>query len=121
MSGFAFPPARPGDSFRFHVSDVVEVPLRGYLLRLRLLEGSPRISELGPGRFLRLRAPDGTERAVRVQDFAVIGGRATQARMERTRELDVVISREDALAGGRAIGIGWVVVGTTRSAGERAA
>jgi len=121
MSGFAFPPAHPGDAFRFRVSDVVEVPLRGYLLRLRLLEGSPRVSELGPGRYLRLRAPDGEERVVRVRDYAVVGGKATQARLERTRELDVVISREDALAGGRPIRSGWVVVGTARSAGERAA
>lgn len=121
MSGFAFPPGQPGDSFRFRISDVVEVPLRGYLLRLRLLEGSPRVSELGPGRSIRLRAPDGTEREVRVMDFAVTGGRATQARMERTRELDLVISREDALAGGRAIEIGWMVVGSAHGSGRRAA
>jgi hypothetical protein len=97
--------------------------MRGYLLRLRLLEGSPRISELGPGRRLRLRAPDGAERVVRVQDFAVVGGRATQARLERTRELDVIISREDALAGGRAVEIGWMVIGTAAGSGsaERAA
>jgi hypothetical protein len=121
MSGFAFPPGRSGDSFRFRVSDAVEIPMRGYLLRLRLLEGSPRISELAPGRRLRLRAPDGAERVVRVQDYAVVGGRATQARLERTRELDIVISREDALAGGRPIGIGWMVVGTAAGAEERAA
>lgn len=121
MSGLVNPPARPGDSFRFRVSDVVEVPLRGYLLRLRLLEGSPRVSELGPGRHLLLRAPDGTERGVRVLDYSVVGGKATQARLERTRELDIVISRGDALAGGRPIEIGWVVVGAARSAGERAA
>jgi hypothetical protein len=122
MSGFAFPPGRTGESFRFRISDAVEVPMRGYLLRLRLLEGSPRISELAPGRRLRLRAPDGTERVVRVQDYAVVGGRATQARLERTRELDIVISREDALAGGRPVTIGWMVVGSAAAgAGERAA
>jgi hypothetical protein len=58
---------------------------------------------------------------VRVLDFAVVGGRATQARLERTRELDVVISQEDARAGGRTVGIGWLVVGTATGAGERAA
>jgi hypothetical protein len=121
MSGFAFPPGRTGESFRFRISDAVEVPGRGYLLRLRLLEGSPRIAELSPGRRLRLRAPDGAERVVQVLDYAVIGGRATQARLERTRELDVVISRADALAGGRAVAIGWLVVGTAAGAGERAA
>lgn len=121
MSGFAYPPSYPGDSFRFSVSDVVEIPHGGYLLRLRLLEGSPRVSELGPGRHLRLRAPDGSERVIRVQEFSVVGGRVTQARLERTRELDIIVSREDVLAGGRPIEIGWVVVGAARSAGGRAA
>lgn len=95
--------------------------MRGYLLRLRLLEGSPKVSELRPGQQVVLRAPDGTERLVRVRDFSVTGGRATQARLERTRELDIVISREDALAGGRPVTIGWYVVGTAASAKGRAA
>lgn len=110
-----------GGSFRFRVSDAVEVPARGYLLRLRLMEGSPSMAELKPGRLLRLRAPDGEERLVRIQDHAITGGRATQARLDRTRELDVIISRADALQGGRPVAIGWVVDGTASSTGERAA
>jgi hypothetical protein len=123
MTNFSAAPGRhPGDSFRFRVSDAVEVPLRGYLLRLRLLEGAPRITDLRPGRFLRLRAPDGAERIVRVLDYAVTGGRASQTRLERARELDVIISREDALRGGRPVAIGWMVVGTAAAgANERAA
>lgn len=107
-------------AFRFRVSDAVDVPHRGVLLRLRLLEGRPSLDELRPGRRLVLRSPDGEERRVRVQDYSVTGGRATQARLERTRELDVVISRADAYQGGRRVEIGWLVVGAA-GAGERAA
>ncbi len=103
------------------MSDAVEVPHRGVLLRLRLMEGVPALAELRPGRYLRLRAPDGEERWVRVLDFAIIGGRATQARLERTRELDVVISKADARQGGRPVEIGWLVVGAASRADERAA
>ncbi|HEX6938120.1 MAG TPA: hypothetical protein VF158_01815 [Longimicrobiales bacterium] len=110
-----------GGSFRFRVSDAVEVPHRGMLLRLRLMEGLPSIAELGPGRYLRLRAPDGAERWVQVLDFAIVGGRPTQARLERTRELDVVVPMADAHRDGRTIEIGWQVVGTAARAGERAA
>lgn len=108
-------------SFRFRVSDAVEVPLRGWLLRLRLLEGAPALSELRPGHFLRLRAPDGEVRDVRIIDYSITGGRATQARLERTRELDVVISKADARRGGRPIEIGWMVVGASPDASERVA
>lgn len=109
------------DPFRFRVSDAVEVPMRGYLLRLRLMEGSPSMSELKKGRFIVLRAPDGEERTVRIQDHAITGGRATQARLERTRELDVIISDEDALQGGRPVAIGWYVVRTASDRNGRAA
>jgi hypothetical protein len=110
-----------GASFRFRVSDAVDVPHRGMLLRLRLMEGTPSIADLRPGRYLLLRSPDGVERWVRVLDFAIVGGRATQARLERTRELDIVISQADAHRDGRPIEIGWQVVATAASAGERAA
>lgn len=95
--------------------------MRGYLLRLRLMEGSPSMTELRPGGHLLLRAPDGEEREVRIQDHAITGGRATQARLDRTRELDVIISHADALRGGRPITIGWSVVGVSAGQGKRAA
>ncbi|HEX7051118.1 MAG TPA: hypothetical protein VF188_13000 [Longimicrobiales bacterium] len=120
----AFRSARAGDSgeaFRFRVSDAVEVPLRGVLLRLRLLDGAPSMADLRPGRMLRLRAPDGEERWVRIQSIAVTGGRATQARLDRTRELDVVISKADAQRDGRRVGIGWLAVGAAAASDERAA
>jgi hypothetical protein len=97
-----------GGPFRFRVSDVVEVPLRGVLLRLRLVDGKPSMNDLGVGASLRLRSPDGVERDVRVTAHAVTGGRPTQERLDRVRELDVLI--EDG-APGEPIGIGWIASG----------
>ncbi len=97
--------------FRFRVSDVLPVPLRGYLLRLRLLQGRPQLGVLEPGKRLRLLAPDGTPREVEVRALSVTGGRATQASLEKKRELDVVISEADATDEGRPVGIGWFAVG----------
>jgi hypothetical protein len=107
--------------FIFRVSDALAVPLRGYLLRLRLLEGEPDIRALAPGARLRLVAPDGEDRVVQIIDRSVTGGRATQRRLERTRELDVVISEADATRGGRTVGIGWEAMGPVSTGGERAA
>lgn len=100
-----------GGPFRFRVSDALDVPLRGYLLRLRLLEGRPDIDDLSPGSRLLLRSPDGEERQVRVEDFSTTGGRQTQERLDRYGELDIMISNDDALGeDGRAIDIGWIVL-----------
>lgn len=96
-----------GGAFRFRVSDVVDVPLRGTLLRLRLVDGTPSMSDLGVGAVLKLHARDGTEREVRIVGHAVTGGAATQRRLERVREVDVLI--DDAAA--EAVEIGWMASG----------
>lgn len=106
--------------FVFRVSDVVEVPYRGHLLRLRLLEGEPDVRDVAPGRWLRLRDPGGTARDVRILDLGVVGGRATQRRLERTRELDILIPDQDARAAG-AIRIGWRAEGPVDGPERRAA
>jgi hypothetical protein len=97
-----------GGPFTFRVSDVVDVPLRGLLLRLRLVAGSPSMGDLGVGTALRLRSPSGVERDVRVTGHAVTGGRPTQERLDRVRELDVLV--EDG-ASGEPIEIGWIASG----------
>lgn len=97
--------------FRFRVSDALPVPLRGYMLRLRLLSGAPKVGALEPGKRLRLVAPDGGSREVEVQAFSLTGGRATQAELDKKRELDVVISEADAMGEGRPVAIGWLAVG----------
>jgi len=98
-------------AFRFRVSDAFEVPLRGTMLRLRTLEGRPRIRDVSPGRKLQLLTPDGRTRDITVRHLAMTGGRQTQDRLDRTRELDIVISMEDAGAGDDRVEIGWIAVG----------
>lgn len=97
--------------FTFRVSDSLEVPLRGHLLRLKLREGTPLMSQLGPGTRLRVTGPDGRERTVTVVAHGVTGGRASQARLDTTKELDLVISSTDAGAYEDRIGIGWTATG----------
>lgn len=99
-----------GSAFMFRVSDVVEVPLRGTMLRLRLVEGTPSMKELAVGSTLSLRTFDGGTRRVRVVSHATASGRARQARLERERELDVIVAPE----GGQPLTpvpaeIGWTV------------
>jgi hypothetical protein len=99
----------PGQAFVFRVSDVVDVPLRGVMLRLGVLEGSPSIGDLGVGKELVVRSLSGAERRVRIVAHALVGGNATQKRLDTTRELDVVIAETGE--GGDPIGIGWTARG----------
>ena len=100
-----------GEAFEFRVSDAVEVPLRGYLLRLKLLSGEPALADVGPGKRIRLRSPDGMESVVTIKDYSVTQGAPSQKRMDRTRELDVMIEGPDAIVNGRAVDIGWTALG----------
>ena len=93
--------------YRFRVSDAYFVPLRGWMLRLKLLEGDFQPSTLKPGSALRLIAPDGETRDVTVKGLAATGGRQSKARVDATREYDLVISPEDAIRDDRKVAIGW--------------
>jgi hypothetical protein len=107
-----------GGPFRFRVSDIVDVPLRGHLLRLRLVEGKAAIADLAIGRRLRLTSPAGVVRTITITDHAVTGGKQTQQRLERTRELDIVVSDEDAGSGAAAVGLGWTASGPVNGEGD---
>ena len=97
---------------RFNVSDALDVPLRGFLLRLRRTEGAFSVKDLVPGTQLRLTSPTGQERVVTVRAKSLTGGRNTQERLEKTGQIDVIISSDDAYAGeGGPIGIGWTAEG----------
>lgn len=98
-----------GGTFSFRVSDVVEVPLRGILLRLRVIEGSPSMSDIGVGSTLRLKDLAGAEHEVVVKAHSVTGGKARQKRLDQTRELDIVIEPRGAEA--TPIEIGWMAYG----------
>ncbi|HEX6589125.1 MAG TPA: hypothetical protein VF039_08885 [Longimicrobiales bacterium] len=104
---------------RFNVSDALDVPLRGFLLRLRHTAGDVSVKDLGPGSQLLLRSPDGAERTVTIVARSLTGGRNTQARLEKSGQLDLIISAEDAYQGGRAVGVGWSAEGPVRGEGGK--
>lgn len=101
---------RSGGAFAFRVSDVVDVPLRGTVLRLRVTDGTPSMADLGVGSVLLLRSPDGAERRVTITGHAVTGGKPTQERLDRVRELDILIADDEA-GGDEPIEIGWMASG----------
>lgn len=96
--------------FRFNVSDSCMVPLRGWMLRLKLVEGDFDPSMLAPGSAFRLVAPDGEERTATVKGLSATAGNQTRARVERYREFDIVIPASDAVWDDREVDIGWSVV-----------
>ena len=91
----------------FRVSDSMVVPLRGHMLRLKLLEGSPSIKAFKSGGRLRLAGPDGAGGTVDIIGTAAVGGRATQKLLEARREVDVVIPMDQAVVNGSRVQIGW--------------
>lgn len=96
--------------YRFRISDAYFVPLRGWMLRLKLIEGDFDPKTLKPGASLRLVAPDGEDRVVTVKGLAATGGRQNKERVERYREYDLVIPPEDAVRDEREVDIGWEAV-----------
>lgn len=100
-----------GSAYKFRVSDAVHVPLRGHMLRLRLVEGNPSMSDLAVGRILRVRSPGGVERDLPILAHSVTSGEPTQKRLDRNRELDVIVSGELAEADGNPVEIGWMATG----------
>jgi hypothetical protein len=107
-----------GEPFRFRVSDAVEMPNRGFLLRLRLLDGHAAVGDLSVGSHVRLIAPDGRERVARIFDHSVTAGRQTQERLEQTREFDFVIERADAFIDDEPVAIGWIAAGPVEREGS---
>lgn len=93
--------------YRFRVSDAYFVPLRGWMLRLKLLDGDFDPKMLRPGGSLRLVAPDGEDRVVTVKGLSTTGGRQKKDRVQEYAEYDLVIPVEDAIRDDRQVEIGW--------------
>lgn len=96
--------------FRFNVSDSYHVPLRGWMLRLKLTDGRFEPSMLKPGTSFRLLSPDGDERTVSVKGWSVTAGRQKKERVDEYKEFDIVIPAEEAVVDGHEVGIGWTAV-----------
>jgi hypothetical protein len=79
------------------------------MLRLKSAHGNPRVAELAVGRNLTVRAPDGRERTVRILAHSITGGNVSQERLDRVRELDVVVAPTDDTDARDPVGFGWTV------------
>ena len=97
--------------FKFRVSDSVAVPRRGYLLRLKLLDGSPALDDVAPGRKLHVRGPSGDPRTVLIKDYSATEGFPSQKKLDERRELDIIVGQDDGLANGDEIQVGWTASG----------
>jgi hypothetical protein len=94
-------------SFELRVSDAMQVPLRGQLLRLKVTSGQARTEDVAVGKRLKLRSPSGREREVTIKAHSITGGQLSQAALNKRGELDVVVEPEDDDRD--PIGIGWTV------------
>jgi hypothetical protein len=110
MLGFRRRRKSTGEVTQFRVSDVVDVPLRGIVLRLRVVEGAPSFDDFGEGTLLELRSPTGETRRVRITAHSLTGGRQSQTRLDRTRELDVLVEPVTDADNGP-LEIGWMARG----------
>jgi hypothetical protein len=79
----------------FRVIDAMDLPHEGRLIRIRLQEGKPKpLRQIRGGRFLA-KSPEGLEEVVTVRAFAMIGGRPSDSRFERTGRLDLIVTLEE--------------------------
>jgi hypothetical protein len=98
----------------FRVLDVMSGPHGGKILRLRLQSGeAPSVKALKGAR-LKAVSPDGaSERYLRVDGFALFGGRPSDARLARSGRVDVHVIDEDA-SGTAPVSLRWEVTGPLR-------
>ncbi len=76
----------------FKVIDAMDGPHGGRMLRLKLIDGmAPTLREIKGGTF-DTRDPSGASGGrIRVEAFAVFGGKATNERFEKTGRVDVQV------------------------------
>jgi hypothetical protein len=84
----------------------MDAPHAGRILRLRLESGEPPSIKSLKGAEMIARSPDGDECRIRVEGFAVFGGKPSNDRLARTGKVDVHIVEVD---GGGPVGLRWMV------------
>lgn len=104
-------PERAGDRTVFRVLDAMEQPHGGRILRLRLHGGEvPSVKDLKGAR-MRAISPEGdVEKTIRVDGFAVFGGKPSDERLARTGRIDVHVFDENG-DDETPVGLKWEVVG----------
>ncbi len=91
----------------YRVIDNYYHPHGGRILRLRLSRGQAlTVKELKGGTMVAT-APDGSESPLRVEGFALFGGKPSNVRLVRTGRVDVHV--RDAVS--RDMGPGWTLAG----------
>ena len=91
----------------FRVIDAYDHPHGGRILRLRLGRGEAlSLKELKGGAMVATSA-DGEETRVKVDGFALFGGKPTDSRLARSGRADIRVTG-DAV---QAIGVGWWLSG----------
>lgn len=79
----------------FRVLDAMDAPHTGRILRLRLHSGdAPAVKSL-KGREMLAESPDGARCRVRIDGFAVFGGKPSDERLARTGRVDVHVEELD--------------------------
>lgn len=73
----------------YRVIDALDAPHGGRILRLRQKAGQPPTARELKGARMMATAPDGEERIVEVEGFAVFGGKARDSRIAKTGRVDL--------------------------------
>ena len=94
----------------FRVIDALDAPHRGRVIRLRIQSGQPPSLRDLKGAILEARSPDGKTEILRVIGFFTPGGKPSDARLNRTGRIDLVVEGEDG-AGKPEVSIRWEVSG----------
>ncbi|MCH7992799.1 MAG: hypothetical protein IIC35_10330 [Gemmatimonadetes bacterium] len=95
-----------GRQVTFRVLDAMDAPHSGRILRLRLQSGeAPSIKSLKGAEMLAV-SPSGDECRIRINGFAVFGGKPSDVRLARTGRIDVHIDEVDD---GGPVGLRWEV------------
>jgi hypothetical protein len=89
----------------FRVLDAMDAPHSGRILRLRLESGEPPSIKSLKGAELIARSPDGERCTLRVEGFAVFGGKPSNERLARTGRVDLHVAELD----GGPVGMRWEV------------
>ena len=80
----------------YRVIDAMHAPHGGRILRLKLIEGDPPSPREVKNARYEATSPDGRRRcALRVDGFAVFGGRPSSERIARTGRVDVRVFAEN--------------------------
>lgn len=95
-----------GKGVVFRVLDAMDAPHTGRILRLRLHSGdAPSVKSL-KGRDMLAVSPDGTRCRIRIDGFAMFGGKPGDERLARTGRVDVQVEELDENG---PVGLRWEV------------